>query len=108
MKILIANGADINCTESTNMTALRLAIMTENENVVKILLEHGIDWTLKGSTDSPNLHQAIDKGNLQDGENDQFRKPSYRNDPLVCVRVNIQSHVLKHLKRMKSSQADSF
>lgn len=49
--------------------------MTNNENVVKILLENGIDWTLKGSTDSPNLHQAIDKGNSLDEKNNRFQEP---------------------------------
>ncbi|HXR03674.1 MAG TPA: ankyrin repeat domain-containing protein [Verrucomicrobiae bacterium] len=66
-KLLLAKGALINATNMAGFTIppLEWAISSDNTELVKLLLDHGADVTVKSDVGSTPLHSAADRGDLE-------------------------------------------
>jgi ankyrin len=67
VQTLVENGANVNCHTSclNNATPLHIAVLKNNEDVIKTLLKSGADPTLFCSYNQTPLHWASAYGNLQ-------------------------------------------
>ncbi len=64
IKILLKNGANIQCKTNDNQTCLHLASEKGHTDVVKILLEKGANIQIKTNDEDTCLHLAIKHGHI--------------------------------------------
>jgi ankyrin repeat protein len=65
VKLLLANGADIECKDLSQKTALHSAASRGKEEVMRLLLEHGANTKAKNDKGETPLHLASAKGHLE-------------------------------------------
>jgi ankyrin repeat protein len=65
IEILLENGAIPDHTDHYGRSTIRMAISSENINVIKALIKHGIKLNRKDGRGESSIHAAIEKGNIK-------------------------------------------
>lgn len=64
VRLLIAGGSSLDCTDALGRTALHVAVENDHDKLVKVLLDSKADWTSRNAKGETLLHTAAQTGHL--------------------------------------------
>lgn len=64
VRLLIAFGSSLDCTDALGRTALHIAVENDHDKLVKVLLNSKADWTGRNAKGETLLHTAAQTGHL--------------------------------------------
>jgi hypothetical protein len=64
VRLLIAGGSSLDCTDAYGRTALHIAVQNDHKDLVKVLLDSKADWTARNSRGETSLHMAAQAGHI--------------------------------------------